>query len=362
MSQERMAKEGTGLKAAVFEGTGNIQIKDIAQPQIGPQDVLLKVKAVGICGSDLHTYRSGLYAFPGQIMGHEFCAEVVEIGPAVTGIGLGQRATGFSASFCGECYWCRHRQFRLCPHLFETYTGYGRAGAMAEYVKIENAVVGENLFVIPPTLSDEEGATAEPLGTALYAVARTKPSGDDVAIVIGAGMIGNLIIQVLKTIPVKQIIASEVSASRSEWARSAGADVVINPRETDDLLAAVQSVTGIGLHHFGKGGMADIVYDTAGARETFNDSLGFVRSGGTVALVGLPERPSEVNVSRIILKDIRVMGVLGSMIPRGLEYLERHAVHTSHLVTHRFSLRDADRAFKTLIEEPQAMRVMLFPD
>ena len=350
------------LKAVVFKGPGHVEVKHVDMPTLGPRDILLKVKAVGICGSDLHTYRTGLYAFPSQIMGHEFCGEIVNFGSEVGGIRVGQRATGFSVAYCGQCFWCQHKQFRLCPHLFENYTGYGRPGAMAEYVKIENAVVGENLFIVPPELSDEEAAMAEPLVTALYAIARTKPTAGDVAVVIGAGMIGNFIVQGVKKIPVKQIIVTEVSAAKIQWALDAGADIAINPREVPDLLSAVQSVTGIGLHHFGTGAMADVVYDTAGAEETFNDALGFVRAGGKVALVGLPESPSTVDVSQIIFKDVRIVGVLGSIIPRGLEYLARGWVKTSNLVTARFSLSEADNAFRTMMDAPQGMRGMLFPD
>src|SRR5699024_6336197 len=155
----------------------------------GPRDLLLQVRAVGICGSDLHVYRKGLYgAQPGWIMGHEFCGEAAQVGDEVPDATVGGRYTGFSVQFCGECYWCQRGQQRLCPDLFEHYTGYGEPGAMAEYVLIRDAKPGQNLFAIPASLGDDAAAVAEPLGTAAYAVRRAKPADGDTVVVIGAGM------------------------------------------------------------------------------------------------------------------------------------------------------------------------------
>ncbi|MDA8193102.1 MAG: alcohol dehydrogenase catalytic domain-containing protein [Thermaerobacter sp.] len=349
------------MKAVVYVRPGEVVVQEVERPRVGPRDILIKVRAVGLCGSDLHTYRTGRYAFPSQIMGHEFCGEVAAVGPEVAGIATGQRATGFSAAYCGACYWCRRQQFRLCPHLFETYTGYGRPGAMADYVKIDEAELDRNVFLIPSELSDEQAAMAEPLGTALYALARTKPDCADSAVVIGAGPIGNLLVQALKSIPVKQVTVTEMSVERAALAKALGADYALHLREPGHALPSVQAVTGIGAYHFGSGAMADLVYDTAGAPGTFGDALEFVRAGGTVALVGLPERPSQVDVSRIIFKDVRVLGVLGSIIPQGLDYLRRGLVKTAPLVTHRFPLHEAAEAFRTMATDPAAMKVMLLP-
>ncbi|MDQ2621777.1 MAG: alcohol dehydrogenase catalytic domain-containing protein, partial [Actinomycetota bacterium] len=162
-------RSGTAMKAAVYKGPGEIAVEEVPVPEVGPRDVLLRVDAVGICGSDLHVYRKGMYdAEPGRIMGHEFSGTVVERGPEVTGIEIDDRATGFSVEYCGECYWCKHGQVRLCPELFDGYTGYGVPGAMAEFVVIRDAEVGANYFPVPEGLSNEVAAMAEPLGTAIY--------------------------------------------------------------------------------------------------------------------------------------------------------------------------------------------------
>ncbi|OLO37886.1 zinc-binding alcohol dehydrogenase [Alkalihalophilus pseudofirmus] len=352
---------GKKMKAAVLKGAKQLEIQMVEIPEIGPKDVLLKIKAVGICGSDMHSYREGLYSFPNQIMGHEFCGEVVEVGKDVTDISLGERATGFTVSYCGECYYCQKKDFRMCPQLFENFSGYGKPGAMAEYLRIENAQLDVNLFKVPDHLSDEVAATAEPLGTAIYTMLRTKPTKEDKVVIIGAGLIGNLITQVMKTVPVSKIIVTEVSKQRLETVKEMGADVVVDVTSTENLLAVIQEHTGIGKHHFGEGGMADIVIDAAAAPVTFNQSLDFVRSKGTVGLVGIPEKNPEVNSARIIHKDIRVVGILGSIIPKGLEYLSKGLVKTEPLITHRFSLEQAVEAFETLETDPTAVKVMIKP-
>ncbi len=348
------------MRAAVWEGPKEIRVEDIADPVVGPRDVLLKVKAVGICGSDLHVYRHGQYeAKPGRVMGHEFTGEAVDMGAEVEGVTLGERYTGFSIDYCGECFWCLAGKPRHCPSLFEHYTGYGRPGAMAEYVLIADAKPGENLLHIPSALADEVGAMAEPLGTAIYSLLRVKPKDGDKVVVLGAGMIGNLIIQALKARHDVQVIVTEMSQERRKLALECGADVVIDAARPD-LFEAIREVTGRGRYYFGESGMADIVLDAAAAPTTFDQALNFVRTGGTVGLVGSPEKPAPVEIGLIGYKDIRVIGIVGSVIPLGLDLLAASKVATDPLLSHRFPLEEAAEAF-AVADTPTSMKVMLLP-
>jgi threonine dehydrogenase-like Zn-dependent dehydrogenase len=348
------------MKAAVWEGPKEIRVEDVPDPVVGPRDVLLKVKAVGICGSDLHVYRHGQYnAQPGRIMGHEFTGEAVDLGSDVEGVTLGDRYTGFSIEYCGECYWCLAGKPRLCSNLFEKYTGYGRPGAMAEYVVIHDAVPGENLLHIPAALDDEVGAMAEPLGTAIYSLLRVKPQDGDKVVVIGAGMIGNLIIQALKARHDVEVIVTEMSQERRRLATECGADVVLDAARPD-LFEAIREVTGPGEYYFGESGMADIVLDAAAAPTTFDQALNFVRTRGTVGLVGSPEKPAPVDIGLIGYKDIRVVGIVGSVIPLGLDLLEAGKIATDPLISHRFPLSEATEAF-AVADTPTSMKVMLLP-
>jgi threonine dehydrogenase-like Zn-dependent dehydrogenase len=348
------------VKAAVYHAPGVVEVSDVNDPQVGPGDVLLRVGAVGICGSDLHVYRKGQYnAQPGRIMGHEFCGEAVAVGPAVEGVDVGGRWTGYSVAYCGECYWCKRGQVRLCPELFDNYSGFGRPGAMAEYVLIEDAKPGENLLAIPDELSDEVGAMAEPLGTALYALLRVKPQPGDKVIVIGAGMIGNLIVQALKALHDVTVIVTELSPERATLARHVGADVVIDARR-EDLREAVLRATGAGRFAFGSSGMADIVLDAAAAPPTLNQALDWVRAKGTVGLVGSAEEPAPCRTDLIVHKDIRIVGIVGSVIASGIEVLRDGRIDTDALISHRFGLEDAADAFATAAE-PSSIKVMMYP-
>lgn len=348
------------MKAAVYQAPGAVEVEDVAAPSVGPRDVLLRVKAVGICGSDLHVYRKGQYgAQRGRIMGHEFCGEAVEVGAEVEGVETGGRWTGYSVKYCGTCYWCRRGQVRLCPELFDNYTGFGKPGAMAEYVLIEDAKPGENLLRIPDELSDEVGAMAEPLGTALYALMRVKPQKGDTVVVIGAGMIGNLIVQALKALHEVRVIVTEVSEERAALARHVGADVVLDARRPD-LLEAVRAETGEGRFAFGTSGMADIVIDAAAAPPTLNQALEFVRSKGTVGLVGSAEEPAPCRVDLIVHKDIRVVGIVGSVIGSGIDVLRSGRIDTDSLISHRFTLDQAAEAFRTAVD-PSSIKVMMYP-
>jgi threonine dehydrogenase-like Zn-dependent dehydrogenase len=348
------------MLAAVYHGPRDIRPEQVPVPEVGPRDVLLEIKAVGICGSDLHVYRKGQYnAQPGRIMGHEFSGEVVAIGDEVEGVSLGERYTGFTIKQCGVCWGCTHGQPRLCAELFKNYSGYGKPGAMAQFMRIENAVVGENLLPIPGSLSDEVAAMAEPLGTAVYTFFRTKPQAGDQVIVIGAGLIGNLVVQAFKAMGDVKVIVTEVSPERSELARRTGADVVIDARRAD-LLDAVREETGEGAYAFGPSGMADVVIDAAAAPPTFNQALEFVRSKGTVGLIGSAEEPAPANTGLIINKDIRIIGIFGSTIPHGLALLDEGKIDTDALISHRFGLEDAAEAFATAAD-PSSTKVMFRP-
>lgn len=348
------------MQAVVYHAPGDLRIESVPRPRTGPHDVLLRVDRVGICGSDLHVYRTGQFGTgPGMIMGHEFSGTAVEVGSEVSEVSVGGRYTGFTIALCGTCYWCRSGNGRLCPELFGGYSGYGKPGGMAEYVRIESAVLGSNLIPVPDGVSDEAAALAEPLGTATYAIHRARPKDGDTVMVLGAGPVGLLLLQALKATADVQVIVTEVSESRARIASELGADHVLDARR-EDLLAAVQGLTGTGRWSFGAGGMADIVFDAAAVPATFEQALRFVRSQGTVCLVGVSESPSLVDSSLIVHKDVRVLGVFGSSIPHGMRLIADGGVDVSRLVSHRFPLSAAPEAFE-VAAGAEALKVMLEP-
>src|ERR671934_1254596 len=154
------------MKAAVFRGVKNVQVEEVATPRAGAEDVVVAVKACGICGSDLHTYTHGSFVEPGQVMGHEFVGEVVEAGDAVQGISVGDRVTASPLQPCMECPRCAEGRYNLCGKAWTQGIAYGKPGAFAELVQIPNSKPGENVFPLGDEVSDDAGSLTEPLAVA----------------------------------------------------------------------------------------------------------------------------------------------------------------------------------------------------
>jgi threonine dehydrogenase-like Zn-dependent dehydrogenase len=347
------------MLAAIFRGPREFEVTHIPLPEVGPDDVLLRVLACGICGSDLHGYHSAQFNAPGQIMGHEFAGEVVAVGPQVVGVAPGARVTGFSIELCGECFWCRNGKPGLCPHLFERYTGYGEPGAFAEYVRIRHARLNESLFNIPENLDNDTATFIEPTGVAMHAVHKAGATADSQVLVLGMGVIGNLIMQALRTLPVKKVVVTEVAEHRRVLAKQLGADAAIDAR-TGDLLGALIQELGEGRTLFGTSTMADIVIEAAGVPATVRQALQLVRAGGTVAYVALSERLAPISTADIVLKDPRIVGVMGTNMPKGIAALRAGLIQVQPLISHRFPLTKINEAF-ALLDRGEGMKVLIYP-
>ncbi|MBU8919769.1 alcohol dehydrogenase catalytic domain-containing protein [Bacillus sp. FJAT-29953] len=346
------------MKAAVYYGPRDLRIENVSLPEIGPNDILLKVKYCGICGSDVHSYGTGLYINKGQIMGHEFSGEVVKVGKNVQGIQAGERGTGFYAGVCGTCYWCKNHQYTLCPDLFKNSTGYGQPGAFAEYVRIPNAIAGVSFHHLPDEIDDITAATIEPVSVSAYTVELCQPKAGDQVVVMGAGLIGNTVMQVLKAYSVEKAIVTEVSEFRLQAAIQSGADLVINAAK-ENVIERLKDITGAGPYHFNEGAMADIVVDAAGAPSAVEQSFEIVRSGGTIAFVGLPEKKAQIDTTKIVHKMPRIIGALGGNFLSSISLLKEGKVKTRHLISHTFPIRHAKEAFETQMDPHQSVKVMI---
>jgi 2-desacetyl-2-hydroxyethyl bacteriochlorophyllide A dehydrogenase len=346
------------MRAAVYRGPRDLRIEEVTRARCGNSDVLIKVHACGICGSDVHSYRAGLYVSPGQVLGHEFAGEVAEVGPGVSDLQPGDRVTGFSTGVCGDCYWCTRGQYALCPRLFTNSTGYGKPGAFAEYVLVENAVPGVNIHRIPDVLADEVAATAEPVSVAVGAITAAGVQPGDSVVVLGGGMIGNACLQVAKAAGAGKAVLVEISPARLAAAEASGADAVFDARG-GDALEWVKEQVGVGPYHFNEGAMADVVIEAAGAALTIVQSFEMVRSGGTIVFVGLPEGPAPIDTTKIVHKAPRIVGSLGGDFGRSLDLLAGGQVQTAPLITHTFELADASEAFETQLRADETVKVMV---
>jgi L-iditol 2-dehydrogenase len=325
------------MKALMFTDIKQLQLQDVPRPEIeSPDDVIVKVKSVGICGSDLHGYtgQSGRRT-PPLIMGHEFTGEVEAVGSA-NGVTAGQRVAIQPLVVCYHCDQCLAGQQNLCEK--RALIGMHRPGAYAEYVRVP----ASNLYTIPEQLPYEAGAMAEPLSVAVHAVSLVNVRPYDTALIIGAGTIGLLTLIVLRKTGVRQILVSDLSDARLNAARALGADVTINTR-THDLKEAVLQQTAAGV---------DLVFEAVGVSATAQQTLEAVRTQGTVVWIGNNQKLVEVDMQSIVTREISVLGSYGMNqrdFKRALAMLADGAVPTEQIITRRAGLDEGPHLFDETI-------------
>jgi len=286
------------MKALYLEECGNPRVADLPVPGIAEDEVLLRVKACAICGSDVHGYgdRSGRRR-PPLIMGHEAAGCVEKAGSRVTRFQSGDRAVLNSSLFCGDCWFCRRGMQNLCEsaRVFGVNCDtYKLDGAMAEYV----AVPERALYPLPDSISYVEGAMIEPLSIALHAVNRTPLCVGDVAVVVGSGTIGMMLMKVLKRGGVRSVIAMDIADDKLKAAEKAGADHLINS-SGGDWQARFRRICPRG---------ADRAFEAVGFGVTVNNAIDLARKGGSVTLVGNAQPKAELDFQKIVLKELTVVG------------------------------------------------------
>jgi 2-desacetyl-2-hydroxyethyl bacteriochlorophyllide A dehydrogenase len=335
------------MKAAVFHAPQDFQICDVPYPRLDPDGVIIKVKECGICGSDLHVFNSR--QSPDMLMGHEFSGDVVEIGPQVSDVKIGDRVVAAGGRGCGNCYWCRNGQYLHCAQL--GFVGYALPGAFTEYCAVPAFKIGEYAARFPRSVSYSSAATAEPLAVALYAVNQTRLKKSDSVTVIGLGIIGLFIIQILKARGINQIIASGRRPLRLQLAKESGAHLVIDA-ERQDAVTEIATLTG-------RRG-ADVVFECAGNEKSFNQALSIVHRGGKINLVGLFENPINWDPSFLARNDLSLIGCgLRWDLPGATRLLKNHTVTAEKFVTHHFPLAGIKEAFLTQQHDPGAIKVMI---
>ena len=338
------------MKAAVFNGKNDFCIEEVPYPKVYQDGVILKVRAAGICGSDLHVYRRGGRG-EGWILGHEFSGDVVEIGARVKGVQIGDRATVMSGRGCGQCAFCRQGDIVHCSRL--TLLGYGIPGAFAEYVSVPCFNFGVYSAKLPDSLTYTEGATAEPLSVALYAVQQVQARTTDTIAVIGLGIIGICIVQILKSMGINQILVSGRRENRLKLAQRAGARMVVDAATGDVVKAAAEFTSGRGI---------DIVFECSGSPAAFQQAFDMVHRGSKIDVVGLYEQPVTWNPGVIASKDITLIGCgLRFDIPGAVKLLKDGAADTRDLVTHQFPLEKIKEAFETQLHDADAIKVLVIP-
>jgi L-iditol 2-dehydrogenase len=327
------------MRASRLYGVRDLRVEDQPRPVPGPGEVLLKVAAVGTCGSDVHYYvegRIGDQVVTAPItMGHEFSAWVADLGDGVTGLDVGQLVAVEPAIHCGECECCQHGHPNLCPNV--RFCGTPPIdGVFAEYA----VMPAENCFPLPEGFTPAEGAMLEPLGVAIHTVdlAHLKP-GYTVA-VLGAGPIGLLTAAVARAAGAGEIYVTEPLAYRREFALQHVADVALNPDNTD-VVAEIMRLTG------GRG--VDVAFEAAGAPETPDQAARVTRPGGKVVVAGIPSEDAMAFTASVVRRKgltIKMVRRMKHTYPRSIALVQKGMVDVASLATHTFPLERIAEAFE----------------
>jgi (R,R)-butanediol dehydrogenase/meso-butanediol dehydrogenase/diacetyl reductase len=323
------------MKAAVYEGSHEITVKDVPEPEVGSTEVLVEPKYVGICGTDLSAWEYGMYE-PGLIMGHEFSGEIVEIGKDVTSWEVGDRIVPNSLLPCGKCSFCKAQKFSICDDM--QMVGITMNGGLAELV----ALPQEMLHRLPNAIDDKKGAFVEPLSIALHGFNRIDFKRGNSVLVLGTGPIGILSLHFAKLLGASVVYASEIRSARLEMARKAGADFIINPAK-ESLPLRIESLTeGVGV---------DVVVECTGVPGPSSEAFQLVKRGGTILILGISEEPVEVDFMRGVLNELSLkFSYLGYReFPEAIRLLAEDLIDPIPMVTRVISLdRVVEDGFEAL--------------
>jgi len=341
--------------AKTAPGPGNLEYMDLPEPTPGKGEVLVEVKAAGICGTDLSLYqwkeavaKSYKIDFP-RVLGHEFSGVVREVAPGVTHLAPGDRVVVNPVIYCGKCRYCVSGMTAVCEN--RPMLGAELDGAFAEFVTAR----ASNVVPIPDEVTFEAGAVVEPLCVAIQAVEKVPPTFGDVAVVVGSGPIGLLIAQVLSASCVSHVVVTGLSidCERLEVARQMGA-IAVNIEEEDPLEVVKDLTSGDG---------ADIVFEAAGYPNAILQAIDLARKRGTVLLASLPALPTEIPTVKVAFQEKSLVGTRATTPANWTQAIRMIAagkIDPTLVVSHTFPLPEAVKAFE-MAKAQQGIKILLVP-
>ena len=328
------------MKAAIFHGPNQaLKIEAVEIPKIGPDEILVKVAACGVCHTDLSYIDHGVPTFkkPPLILGHEPSGTVEKIGDNVANFKVGDRVVLPAVLTCGKCAYCRTGRENICLNM--VMYGNHVDGAYAEFVKAP----AKDALHLPEEIPLIEGCIiADAISTPYHAVknrGEVKP-GDSV-VVIGCGGVGINVVQIAAAVGAS-VIAVDVLPSKLEWAKKLGAVETINAKEVEDVGKAIRKMTG---------GGADVAFEVIGNPATIEQAFGCVKGGGRLVVVGYTHKDISINAGRIMFREMEIVGSLGCRpidYVKLIEMVRIGKIKVTELVTEKFSLNDINDAFDVL--------------
>lgn len=342
------------MKAVKLYEPGNLKVKEVEIPTISATEVLIKVKAVGICGSDIpRALVKGAY-YKGLTLGHEFAGEIVECGLEATEWSIGDRVTIAPLVPCGECEYCGQGKYGLC----DSYNYYGSRtdGAMANYIKVGK----ENILKLDDSISYDAGAMVDPAANAVHGLWRGNLKKGDIAVVIGLGAIGMFAVQFAREMGAKEVIAVDVFDEKLEVAKTLGADRVIN--SVKENLIELLAETSI-----------DMVLDTSGSAIAQNQAVSITGKMGRVVFLGISNQPltlSAKSVDRLMRYEIAIKGSWNSFSDPfpgkewtyAIECMAQGNIKTEEIISHRFELEETPQVFQKLKNKELVFnKILIYP-
>ncbi|MBR59205.1 MAG: L-threonine 3-dehydrogenase [Myxococcales bacterium] len=328
------------MKALVKrEAKPGIWMEDVPKPTYGPNDILVKMRRTAICGTDIHIYNWDSWSqrtIPVPMtIGHEFLGEVAAMGDEVRGLKIGDRVSGEGHITCGHCRNCRAGKRHLCRNTVGV--GVHRAGCFAEYL----AIPADNAFRVPDSIDDEVASIFDPFGNAAHTALSFDLVGEDV-LITGAGPIGCMAVTIARHVGARHVVITDVNEYRLDLARSMGASMAVNVKETKlpDVMKSLGMSEGF-----------DVAFEMSGNPSAFRDLLSVMNHGGRIGLLGIPPDTVAIDWNEVIFKGLILKGIYGremfetwykmaSMLQSGLD-IEK-------IITHRYNVDDFEEAFQVM--------------
>jgi L-iditol 2-dehydrogenase len=339
---------GDGNRAAVLHAPGDVRLEDRPHPEPGPLDVVVEVRSVGVCGSDVHYYEHGrIGAFVVEqplVLGHESMGVVVACGERARKHAVGTRVAMEPGIPCGRCEQCRHGRYNLCPNV-EFFATPPIDGAFANYVAIHE----DFAFALPDEVSDDEGALLEPLSVGLWACWKGGVGAHTSVLITGAGPIGLLALQVARALGAPAVTVTDVNPHRLEVAARTGARRVLDVRDTPVAEAGVT---------------ADVLLECSGHPASLADGIQALRPAGVAVAVGMgPEEDASVPMAAIQARELTLTGTFryANTYPAALALVAGRRVDLGAIVTGHYGLEDAEAALRATREDPASIKPMVVP-
>ncbi len=337
------------MKQAILVAPEQFEIREVEKPSPKKGEALLKVKAVGICGSDIHAYH-GKHPFMSCpiVLGHEAAGEVVELGEGVTNVAIGDRVLMRPQDICGECPMCKSGRYNICKSL--KVIGCQETGASSDYF----AVDAELLYKLPDNVAYDVGTVVEPLAVGVHAVKRPNGGvkGKNV-VVIGAGTIGNVVAQSAKGLGANKVMITDVSDFKLDMAKKCGIDIAVNVAK-EDIFKVIEE-------NYGVDGV-DVVFECSANDGALNQALEYARKGTTIVIVGVFGNKATVNLANVQDREYDVIGTLMYLhedYVDALRLVGEGTVDLETLITHRFPLEKVADAYQCIKENKDVQKIIL---